>query len=219
MKKKYFLPLAFAGVVLGTTSAPVSSNELLNGFYFGGEFGSASVENRAQEIADEIVRRTGGTAVVSQTVRNGYGRIFGGVELNENIGVEVGYTQTRKFGLRATGLIDSTAYRFSGDVDVSGFDYSVILRPSVDSGFNDFFLRLGGHYLKTSGSGSASAAGISVSGSIPDESGSGLQFGVGYDWTFHENFDARVSVTRLNKVSGFSGNSATLVAVGILARF
>lgn len=208
----------FVATLVAISSASVFANE--EKFYFGAEVGSMSIDNRTQEIANEAVALVGGSATVTQTVRKGAGRIFAGVSVNENVDIELGYIQSQDFnttiGGRATGNVNYSAV---GKVDVSGFDYSVLLRPSKASGFNGVFFRLGQHDYETNATFSMTVGGSSVTIPTQKTSGKGAMFGVGFDWDIEKNLGVRFAVTQLNKISGISSADATFISVGVKSKF
>jgi hypothetical protein len=188
-------------------------------FYGGFELGSAKVENRAQAIADTFVGILGGSTTVTQTVRNGAWRAFGGYKAFENADFELGYMQTRDFGLSVSGVTGgAVAYSASGSVQVSGIDYSVLLRPNRSTGLNGFFVRLGGHNYKVEGSTAVSVGGTTTSVNTKD-SCAGMMYGIGYDTTITETIDIRFGITQLNKVGGITDNDATYLSVGVKGNF
>jgi hypothetical protein len=217
LMSKKLIPIFAA---LFVTAAATSSFAEEKKFYVGAEVGSASVENRAQESANELVAALGGSATVTQTVRNGAGRIFVGLELHEHVDVEVGYIQSQDFKTTVAGRSGGGVnYAGTGTVSVNGFDYSVLLRPSKASGFNSVFLRVGQHDYESKSSVSLTAGGNTVTLPNLTESGNGTMLGLGFDWNFEKNTSVRFAVTQLNKMSGVKGADATFVSVGLKAKF
>jgi hypothetical protein len=213
MKKQIY---AAALAVIASTSVQAQDRA----FYMGAEVGSASIENRTQETANELVASLGGSATVTQTVRNGAGRIFVGLELHEHVDVELGYIQSQDFKTTIAGRTSGNVnYAGSGTVSVSGFDYSVLLRPSKASGFNNVFLRVGQTDYESKASISLTAGGNTVTLPNLTESGNGTMFGAGFDWEIEKNTKVRFAVTQLSKMSGMKGADATFVSVGVKANF
>jgi hypothetical protein len=191
-------------------------------FYGGLDLGSAKVENRAQAIADTFVSVLDGSSSVTQTVRNGAWRLYGGYKAFENADFELGYMQTRDFDTSVSGVTgasySNTAYSATGSVKVSGFDYSVLLRPDRSTGMNGFFLRLGGHSYKAEAP-TAVPIGSTNASVNTKESGTGIMYGIGYDVTINDTVDVRFGITQMKKIAGLSDNDATYFSVGVKGNF
>lgn len=188
-------------------------------FYGGIEVGVTQISDQTAATNASLVSALGGTASSSQdTSVNDY-RIFGGYKFNENIGAELGYMQTSNFDMTVRGVTGgSVAYTGSASAKLSGYDYSVLLRPSISSNLNNLFLRLGGHYYTADATGSVTATGGNASMNT-SKSGSGFLYGIGYDLNVLDNVGVRFSVNHLDKIAGDSENSATVYSIGVLARF
>ncbi len=203
-------------------SSPAFADQAASKFYGGLDLGSAKVENRAQAIADNLVSVFGGSSSVTQTVRNGALRFYGGYKAFENADFELGYMQSRDFDTSASGVAgasySNTAYSATGSVKVSGFDYSVLLRPDRSTGMNGFFLRLGGHSYKAEANTAVSFGGTNVSVNTK-ESGTGIMYGIGYDVSINETLDVRFGITQMKKMAGLSNNDATYFSVGVKGSF
>ena len=208
--------LLVAALSVATTSvfAQASSNDAKK-FYFGAEIGSTKLDNNAQEFANLLVATNGGSASVTQNTSVGTGRIFGGYTLNENVDLEVGYIQTGDIDYKFAGSTSGGSYSGTSTVTVSGFDYSVLLRASKASGYNNAFLRVGGTSYKTK----VETTGVNVTGGNGSESGMGYVYGVGYDLNVAKEIDVRFQINRLEKIAGESDDKATVFSVGILGKF
>jgi opacity protein-like surface antigen len=147
------------------------------------------------------------------------GIIFGGYKVTENISLEVGYAQSSSATTTASGRTGgSVAYTGSGEVSYSGFDFSVLLRPSMSTGFNNLFLRAGGTSLTQETSLSVSAGGTSAS-ATDSTSGMGYILGVGYDFPINKTLDVRVAYNYLGNIAGESNNYANRFSIGLLGKF
>jgi hypothetical protein len=211
--KKLLLVVALS---VATTSvfAQASANDNKK-FYFGAEIGFTKVDNNAQAFANRLVATNGGSASVTQSSSVGTGRIFGGYTLNENVDLEVGYLQSGDIDYKFAGTTSGGSYSGTSAVSVSGIDYSVLLRASKSSGFNNVFLRVGGTSYKTK----VETTGVNVTGGNGSESGVGYVYGVGYDVNVAKEMDVRFQINRLDKIAGVSGDTATVFSVGILGKF
>jgi opacity protein-like surface antigen len=209
-------------IALAVTSALISiqvfaADTKLVGAYGGVELGYSKVENDAQSTANSLVNEVGGAVTVTQDTSVAIGRAFGGFNINENIAVELGYIRTSDVSQQAAGVAgNSVAYTAKADVSVSGVDYSVLLRPSLASGWNGLFGRVGGHYLEASSDVTVTAAStVTMSRNV---SGGGFLVGLGYDTSVSDNIDLRASYTYLNNLAGGDGY-ANVFSIGVLGKF
>jgi hypothetical protein len=183
--------------------------------YVGIDLGYSRVKDQSSDIGLALVSTVGGSATVRQDSTAYIGRLFGGYKLTENIDFELGYMTTNNLTANFTG-VSSSAVAYSGSVivKVSGLDYAALLRPSVSSGFNNFYVRLGGTSYTNKISGSVNGIGITDS-----SSGMGYQYGLGYDSSINQSISYRVSFTRFEKIGGESGAYANVLSAGLQTSF
>lgn len=216
MKKKLLVAAIFAAV---GTSAVAQSSTFKPGIYAGAELGYAQLKDQTQETANALVNAVGGRVTVTQDRGIYDGRVFGGYKVIENIDLELGYTQSGKATQTATGVSrTNVAYTANADVSYSGVDYSVLLRPSLSSGLNNLYFRVGGTYLtqKTDVSVSTVAAAAAQS---TNTSGSGYLLGVGYDIPVSKSVDIRAAYNYVGNIAGVSNNYSNRFSVGLLGKF
>lgn len=210
--KKLLLGLA----VLASTNVMAQESK----WYVGGELGVSKVDNETSYMANSFVNELGGSATATQDASVGVARIFAGYKVNSMVDLELGYFQSNDIAYRVNGVSGgSVAYAASADVSYSGFDYSVLLRPlSFSDAAKGFFVKLGGHRSEAETDVRISAGSVSV-GASSKESGSGLLYGLGYDFAFNKNVFGRASVTEYKKVAGISDNDGTVYSVGLGYKF
>lgn len=215
--KKLILSAAIAGACLAP-QAYAQQQHAGPKAYVGAELGSASLKNETGDIASALVNAVGGSVVVTQDSSVGLGRIFGGYKFTENIGAELGYTQTANANVRIAGVSGgSVAYTGTATTSYSGFDYSILLRPNESSGMNGFFLRLGGHSMTAKSD--ATLTGTSTATASSSKSGSGYLWGIGYDMAISKTMDLRLSYTSATQIGGISGADTGVIAIGITGKF
>lgn len=212
--------LLIAAGLITSSIAVVNAQTFQAGPYAGLEFGAEKVQNQTQSTANALVSAVGGSASVTQDTTMYDGRIFGGYKVIENVDLELGYTQTSTINMNYTGRSGGgVAYSGNANLNVNGVDYSVLLRPSISSGFNGLFFRVGGTYLSSNQNASLAASnGASASSSL-NKSGSGYIVGLGYDYPITKDFDFRASYNYLGNVAGISNNYANRLAIAILGKF
>ena len=213
--KKIVIALAVTQALISTQA--FAADAKLVGPYAGVELGYSKVESDAQSTANSLVNEVGGAVTVTQDTSVVIGRLFGGYNINENLAVELGYIRTGDVSQRASGVAgNSVPYNASADVSVSGVDYSVLLRPSIASGWNGLFGKVGGHYLEASTDYTVTALG-SLSGNN-SKSGSGFLVGLGYETSIADNIGFRTSYTYYNNLAGGDGY-ANVFSIGVLGKF
>lgn len=210
------LSLSFALLTLSNANA----QSFKPGLYAGIEFGAEKVQDQTQATANALVSAVGGSASVTQNTMMYDGRIFAGYKIVEYVDVELGYTQTSTINMNYTGRSSGgVAYSGNANLNVNGVDYSVLLRPSITSGFNGLFLRVGGTYLSSNQTASLAASNGAFASSTLNKSGSGYIAGFGYDLPISKDFDFRASYNYLGNVAGISNNYANRFAIAILGKF
>lgn len=214
--KPYIFVAALA--VLGVGQISIAQADESN-IYAGIMAGRGNVQDATGVLTTALVNDLGGSASATQDSSVAVGRAFVGYKASENIDLEVGYfgsaSETINFSGRSSGGV---AYSGSVGATVTGFDYSVLLRPNLASGFNGAYLRLGGHSSKFDASASFSFNGGTANGSA-SESGSGFLYGIGYDGSITKNLDWRVDFSSYRSLAGDSSVSTNVYSVGILGRF
>lgn len=212
--------LLVATGLIAASIAVANAQSFKAGPYAGLEFGAEKVQNQTQSTANALVAAVGGSASVTQDTTMYDGRIFGGYKIVEYVDLELGYTQTSTINMNYTGRSGGgVAYSGNANLNVNGADYSALLRPSIASGFNGLFVRVGGTYLSSNQNASLAASnGVSASSSL-NKSGSGYIVGLGYDYPITKDFDFRASYNYLGNVAGISNNYANRLAIAILGKF
>jgi opacity protein-like surface antigen len=202
---------------LATLSLNAIAQSFKPGYYAGAELGATRVEDNAQLLANRLVAEAGGSASVNQDTSIGVGRVFFGYKVIENVDLELGYFQTGDAEARFSGVTrGNTPYNGVFKLSASGFDYSALIRPSISTGLNNAFIRLGGHSSKEELQLSGSSI---VNSQTIKQSGTGMLYGAGYDINVTKNIDARLQITRLLKIAGNSDEKATVYSIGILGKF
>jgi opacity protein-like surface antigen len=135
---------------------------------------------------------------------SGLGRVFGGYNFNESVGIELGAYRMATYEYRSSVI--------NANVDNWGIDYSLLLRPSKSSGLNGLFVRAGGHWSDTS----IDACAFSCASA--NQSGSGFLAGAGYDAKFNDTMSARIAYTYRDSLSSLEADGHTGTA-GILYHF
>jgi len=140
---KFLFLLLLAIAALPAQAEPTTA---LPNFYLGVDAGIPFGTDQPALIRQGVVSRVGGSAEVNQDSIGINGRLFAGYQVTENIGIELSVFRTTaaQFSLNGTTASRAT-YAGNASMQGSGFTYAAMLRPSVSTGWNQLFFRLGGH--------------------------------------------------------------------------
>ena len=169
--------------------------------------------------ASEISSFAGGSVDISRDKGTFSGRVFGGYKVLENLDLELGYFQSASYSENFNGAADGgVTYSGNASQKVSGLDYSVLLRPSISTGFNGAFVRLGGHYSRAKHHMSMTSEGVTEAASA-SESGAGVMAGIGYDYSIAKNVDLRGEYNHMESVGGRSDTPMNTFRIGVVGKF
>lgn len=216
MKKKLLVVALFT---LAGTGAMAQSATFQPGFYAGIELGYSQLENQTNQTASSLVGAFGGAVNVTQDSGIYDGRLFGGYKVIENIDLELGLVQSGTASQNAAGVSRTgVAYTANADISYSGVDYSVLLRPSLSTGFNNLYFRIGGTYYTQKADVSIAGGGATASQNI-NTSGTGYLLGLGYDIPVSKSVDIRAAYTYVGSIAGVSDSNSNRFSIGILGKF
>jgi hypothetical protein len=186
--------------------------------YFGFEVGSTKVQDATGSTASSLVSSLGGSAVVTQDSSVQSYKLIGGYKVSENLDLELSYLKTSTLDMNFAGVSGGNV-AYSGNVNVkfSGYEYSAIVRPSISSGWNNAYVKLGGHTLDADAGFRVTAGNVNV-GTSASVSGTGLLVGVGYDYPVDKNTSLRFAWTRYSDVAG-EDITAKFVSIGAIYKF
>ena len=200
------------------TFCAVASAQMTSG-YMGFEGGYSSITDDSDSLRSKAIADFGGTATASQKTGVSSYRVFGGVDVNDKVSLELGYIASSSVSSTLSGR-SSTAVNYTLDIGakLTGFDYSAVWFPNRTSSQRGGFVKFGGHSTKISGNGSVVASGKTYSAEL-STSGTGLQFGIGYEGDLTKTVDYRLGISRYSKLAGESGSGVTVLSAGVISRF
>jgi opacity protein-like surface antigen len=215
--KKLIIATAIISALGSSSAFSADSNKPTSGAYGGIEIGYGSVKTVAADIAQVLANDISETVTYSYNKGVGVGRIYLGYTINENIATEIGFFGSTKLNTNyssANGLGNTSEKARGGDL-------SILLRPSVSTGLNNAFLRLGAQYSKIDTSGGfIFDDGVTITEyGTTNENGTGFLIGAGYDTPIDKNMSARVSYTYIDNLGGVSGTNANLFSAGLKVDF
>jgi Outer membrane protein beta-barrel domain len=188
------------------------SAEFVRGPYVGVELNRAMLDDQSSALAPSYLPASSYNITLnSQTTAITGGRVFFGYKVHENIDLEAAYYQDQGVNVNYGGT-DITDNTVTKSVNIfykaRGFDYSILFRPSIFTGMNGLFLRLGGHtsivdynqLTTTTYSDRITPTDTKTkSGSLTN---SGYFGGIGYDLVINKNFSMRTEFTYTPNLNG-----------------
>ena len=208
-----------AAIAAGAACASNAQADVLNHVYAGVGVSYSAISDRLNNAAKKEASLGAFDVSTSQGKNVASGRLFVGYDLNDNIAFEVGYLRWQDISANLDISANGTQIA-QGKLTAkySGFDYSVLLRPSKNNAMHNFFGRLGGTYMNTAISGTITGA----RGTIPivgKESGSGWLVGAGYDYQMNKTWLVRPEFSYYGNISGASDSSARNFGINLIGRF
>jgi len=182
--------LVFGGLV-------AASEASAQGLYIGGSLGKSDIDD---SITSGLI--TSGPVDGKDT---GF-KIFGGYQINQNFGVEVGYVDLGKVSYSGFSGVDLVT---GGKVEPSGLNFSAVGTLPLNPGFA-LFGKVGLFDWKAKASDVTAGAPFSAKAS-----GSDISFGFGVSYDLAKNVSARVEWERFK----MDVSDANLLSVGIASRF
>lgn len=183
-----------------------------NGWYVGGSLGQSKADVSASDVksALEAAGATGVVASVDNTDTSW--KIFGGYQLNKNLGFELGYLNLGTLSSSATYVTPAgSPVRASGDGD--GFEFSVVGTLPVTETIS-IFGKVGVFVWNVDATATTSLRTVSVS-----DDGTDLTYGLGANWQFMKNVSARAEWQRFNDIANGGNSSVDMYSVGAVFRF
>ena len=142
-------------------------------------------------------------------------RIFGGMALNPNFDVELGYLHTGEARVTYRGVKGGDSLRWTRDFSATGLDLAAVYKP-FDNGF---FVKGGVHATKGKVKNNEYKNGVLDDSDSGSESGTGFLFGLGYQAPVAKGINLRGSFVRYQRIAGESDYNLDLVTVGLTKSF
>ena len=200
--------ISFIFFILFSFTNNLVANENNSKSYFGVDGGYAFVDLKAEETAQTLANLSGSTVSYQEDQAAGYLRFYYGFAVNDNLDLQAGYFNTSS--ISATYTIGANSA--SESYEASGFDASFKFRPDVQAGF---YAKLGVHYSELTGNATITIGGTTYDIASAKANGSGLMFGLGYD--FGQNVDGsgwKVGYDIYDSTGGISGADFGLMYLG-----
>lgn len=182
-------------------------------YYAGVDGGYGFVDIKAKQTAQTLANLSGSTVKYTYDKAALSGRFFLGMDVAENLAVELGYFMSANASATYTISGASATENYS----TSGFDAGLVFKPSA----NGLFLKAGFHRSEVSGDASVKIGNTTYNIAANSKSGTGLVAGIGYEAQFNNTPDMkwRMGWSHYNKVGGVSDANVNLLYIGLLKKF
>lgn len=142
-------------------------------------------------------------------------RIFGGMALNPNFDVELGYLHKGDTRVTYRGEESGDNLRWTQDFSATGLDLAAVYKPFE----NGFFVKGGVHATKFKVKNNDYKNDVFDGSESGSESGTGFLFGLGYQAPIAKGLNLRGSFVRYQRIAGESDYNLDLVTVGLTKSF
>ena len=212
MKRSKFVMQTLAAAVLSSGLFAGQAVAADSGWYVGGSLGQSKADVSAGDIKSAL-EAAGATGVVASVDNTDTAwKIFGGYQLNKNLGFELGYVNLGTLSSSATYATPAgSPVRASGDGD--GFEFSVVgTLPLTET--IAIFGKVGAFAWNVDATATTSLGSVSVS-----EDGTDLTYGLGANWQFMKNVSARAEWQRFSDIANGGNAAVDMYSVGAVFRF
>ncbi len=209
--------IALALGSLAGLAAPLAMAQETPGWYIGGNVGRSTTTIDDPRISNGLAKQgLGGIVIADDDRGHGY-KLFGGYQLNPNIGIEAGYVNLGHFGYRASTVPAGT---LSGDMGVKGFNLDLVGTLPLVGGLSAIG-RIGATSLRASDNFAATGAVVMpYSSASPNQRSTGLKAGLGLSYAFNPSLSMRIEAERYRMKDGVGNRgNVDLVSVGLVYHF
>jgi len=204
---------SLAALVLASSSIAATAAD--SGWYAGVSLGQSKVDADAGQLKSEL-EALGATSVAASVNNTDTGwKLFGGYQLNKNLGFEAAYVDLGSFNSNATyATLAGSPYQ--SKTDGKGFLLSVVGTLPV-SDTVAIFGKIGAFSWDLDATASTSLASTSLSAS-----GTDLAYGLGANWQINKTIGLRAEWERFQDIggkNGFNQHDVDLYSIGAVFHF
>jgi len=183
-----------------------------SGWYAGVSLGQTNADVSASGLNSALVS-VGATGVVISVDNTDTGwKLFGGYQINKNIGFEAAYVNLGSVTANATyATLAGSPLR--SKVDVDGFQLSAVGTLPLNDTFA-VFGKVGAFISKSDGTATSSVGSASASANNTD-----WTYGLGGNWQFNQNIGLRAEWERFQGLGTSKSGDADLYSLGIVYNF
>jgi len=213
--KKSIYSIAIVAAIAGTGMA--QAQQTSPGFYAGVAVGQSKATNVSEGDVNDFLRQQGYSNVsTSADKKDSTYRLTGGYQFNQNVAIELLYTDIGNFGTRTT----VTGGTVNADYKAKGFGIDLVLSAPVTEQFS-VFGRLGAIQAKTEASFSSTGV-VGLNFLQGNKNKTGHHFGLGLQYGLSKEIALRGEVERFRKLGDDSTGGelqADAINVGVIFRF
>lgn len=198
-----------AALALISSSAAMAAD---SGWYVGASLGQSNADYSSGDLKSALEAQ-GATGVVASVDNTDTGwKLFGGYQLNKNIGFEAAYVNLGSLTGSATYTAPAgSPYRTN--VDVDGFQISVVGTLPLNGAFA-VFGKVGAFFSNSEGTDATSLATANASADNTD-----WTYGLGANWQFNQNIGLRAEWERFQGLGISKSSDADLYSLGAVFSF
>lgn len=212
MTRSKLVMQSLATLILVSSSVAAMATD--SGWYVGASLGQSNADINAGDIKS-LLEGAGYTGVVASVDNTDTGwKLFGGYQLNKNIGFEAAYVNLGSWTTSATYTTPAGSPR-SSTTEVDGFQLSAVGTLPLNDAFS-VFGKVGAFISSTDGTVATSLGSGSASGD-----GTDLIYGLGANWKINPSIGLRAEWERFQGlgVDGGSDFDADLYSLGAVFSF
>lgn len=201
---------------LATLAAPAALAQD-SGWYVGGSAGRSAVTIDDAGIRSGLLGQGLGTTSLEERDRDKGFKLFGGWQVNRNVGVELGYFDLGRFGYTAT---TTPAGSLTGDMRLRGANLDLVGTLPIGAGFS-LLGRVGVTSIQARDAFSATgAAVVPYPNANPSQRSTDVKVGFGLAYAITEALSVRAEMERYRMRDGVGNRGhADLYSVGLVYRF
>lgn len=200
--------------ILVLASGPIAAMAADSGWYVGAALGQSKLDVSAGELKSDLeAAGATGVAVTVDNTDTGW-KLYGGYQLNQNIGFEAAYVNLGSATANATySTLAGSPVQTNTDAD--GYLLSVVGSLPLGDKFA-VFGKLGAFVWSAEASATTSLGPVSLSGD-----GTDLAFGLGANWKINKSIGLRAEWERFQNLSvdGSNERDVDLLSLGATYRF
>ncbi|MDP2371416.1 outer membrane beta-barrel protein [Rhodoferax sp.] len=185
------------------------------GWYAGTNVGRSQAKIDTTRITSGLLGSGASAVTLTEDDRSSAYKIFGGYQLNRNLGLEAGYFDLGRFGYTA---ITVPAGALNGTIKLRGINLDLVGTVPVTERLS-VFGRIGANYAQARDQFTGSGA-VMVRNPNPSERATNAKVGMGLQYALSDSWTARAEVERY-RVNDAVGNKGDidLASVGLTYRF
>jgi OOP family OmpA-OmpF porin len=201
---------SLATLMLASSSVAVMAAD--SGWYIGASLGQSKADYSASDLKSSL-EAAGATGVVASVDNTDTGyKLFGGYQLNKNIGFEAAYVNLGSLTANATYATPAGS-PVRSNTDIDGYQLSAVGILPLNDAFS-VFGKVGAFFSKSDSTATTSLTSVSANADNTD-----WTYGLGGNWQFNPNIGLRAEWERFQGLGISKSSDADLYSLGVVYRF